>query len=203
MNEDMFLTITKKPSSVTWNAIMKALQALKNGFQYRMGDGNSFFWYTNWSDICTLANHVLYVDIHDLQMRVRDVYTDGKWNFDLLYTTITADVMDRLKLLYVCLNSQVAGRYTWKGNLNGLYTAHDGYYWLNRSDFVDNVTNEISWNCVWHIPAPENIKFFNWISLQNALPTKHMVSHRGLLQVNLCPRCNINDETALHCLTKL
>jgi hypothetical protein len=200
INDGMFLTITKKPGSVTWNAIMKALLALKDGFQYRLGDGNSSFWYTNWAGIGTLANQVLYVDIHDLQMRVRDVFIDGKWNFNMLYTTIPSNVTDRLKLLPVCLNPQVADCYTWKGNLNGLYTAQDGYYWLNHNDFINNATNEISWNWLWHIPAPEKIKFFIWTALQNALPTKTMLSHRGLLQVTLCPRCNIEEETTLHCL---
>ncbi|GAU45929.1 hypothetical protein TSUD_100060 [Trifolium subterraneum] len=179
---------------------MKSLLALKDGFQYRLGDGNSSFSYTNWPGIGNLANQVPYVDIHDLQMRVMDVYVDGKWKFNLLYTTIPENVMDHLKLLHVCLNCQVVDRNTWKGNLNGLYTAKDGYSWHNRSTFTDNATNAITWNWVWHIPAPEKIKFFIWTALHNALPTKTMFSHRGLFQINLCPRCNIEEETTLHCL---
>ncbi|KAK2454730.1 hypothetical protein QL285_002263 [Trifolium repens] len=95
---------------------------------------------------------MLYVDIHDLQMRVRDVFIDGGWNFNLLYTTIATYVMDRLKLLLVSLNSQVEDCFTWKGNLNGFYTAQDGYYWLNRNEFISN-TNEVSWNWLWHSGA--------------------------------------------------
>jgi hypothetical protein len=101
--------------------------------------------------------------------------------------------MDQLKLLPVSLNSHVEDCFTWKGNLNGFYTAQDGYYWLNH-------TNEVSWNWLWHIPAPEKIKFFLWTALQNALPTKSMLSHRGMLQDIFCPRCNADEETTLHCL---
>jgi hypothetical protein len=43
IKEEAFLSITKKPGSVTWNAIMKALLALKDGFQFRLGNGNSSF----------------------------------------------------------------------------------------------------------------------------------------------------------------
>ncbi|GAU47648.1 hypothetical protein TSUD_27720 [Trifolium subterraneum] len=158
INEDLFLTIPKKPGSVTWNAIMKALLALKDGFQFRLGNGNSSFWYTDWSGIGILANQVLYVDIHDIEIRVRDVYIDDY--------------------------------FIWKGNLNGLYTAHDGYHWLNRNDFSENPTNVVSWSWLWHIPAPEKIKFFLWTALHKALPTKAMLSHRGILHDSSCPRCN-------------
>ncbi|PNY17537.1 hypothetical protein L195_g014283 [Trifolium pratense] len=51
---------------------------LLDGFQFRLGDGNTSLWYINWSGSGMLANQVLYVDIHDVQMRVKDVYIDGK-----------------------------------------------------------------------------------------------------------------------------
>jgi len=54
----------------------------------------------------------------------------------------------------------VPDRITWKDNLDGIYTARDGYYWLNRNDFVLDATNNISWSWMWHIPAPEKLKFF-------------------------------------------
>ncbi|GAU48622.1 hypothetical protein TSUD_133530 [Trifolium subterraneum] len=124
--------------------------------------------FQDWSEIDILANQVLYVDIHDIEMRVRDVYIDD------------------------C--------FTWKGNLNGLYTARDGYHWLNRNDFSENPTNVVSWSWLWHIPAPEKIKFFLWTALHKALPTKAMLSHRGILHDSSCPRCNNNVETTIHCL---
>jgi hypothetical protein len=80
LKDELLLSTIKKPGSITWNAIMKALLALKDGFQFRLGDGKSSFWYTNWSGMGSLANQVLYVDIHDIEMRVRDVFTNGNWN---------------------------------------------------------------------------------------------------------------------------
>jgi hypothetical protein len=53
---------------------------------------------------------------------------------------------------------------------------------------------------LWHIPTPEKIKFFLWTDIHDTLPTKSMLSHRGMLQNASCPRCNIDDETILHCL---
>ncbi|GAU26057.1 hypothetical protein TSUD_225190 [Trifolium subterraneum] len=121
LKEEPLLNINKKPGSVTWNAIMKALSALKDGFHYRLGNGNSSFWFTDWSVNDMLANQVLFIDIHDLEMRVRDVHIAG--------------------------------------NLNGIYTARDGYYWLNRHSFSVNTLNVISWSWLWHLPAPEKLNF--------------------------------------------
>jgi hypothetical protein len=199
IKNELFLSIPKKLGSVTWNAIMKALSALKDGFQFRLGDGNSSFWFINWSGIGKLANQVLYIDIHDLQMSVKDAYVDGKWNTNLFYTNIPEEVSNRLKSLLVCLNSNVSDCYSWRGNLNGFYTAQDGYYWLNRNEFTNSV-EDVSWNWLWHIPTPKKIKFFLWTDIHDTLPTKSMLSHRGMLQNASCPRCNIDDETILHCL---
>jgi hypothetical protein len=53
---------------------------------------------------------------------------------------------------------------------------------------------------LWHIPASEKVKFFLWSALHNALPTKAMLSHRGMPHSTLCSRCNLDDETTLYCL---
>jgi hypothetical protein len=66
------------------------------------------------------------------------------WNFNLLYTLMPNEVKEHLSNLPVILNSEVADCHTWKGNLNGIYTARDGYHWLNRYDFTDNSTDTVT-----------------------------------------------------------
>lgn len=68
------------------------------------------------------------MDIHDLEMRVNDIYLDRNWNINSLYTNISQVVCDFLKAFPICLNSLVPDRLIWKVNFNGTYTAHDGYY---------------------------------------------------------------------------
>ncbi|PNY07262.1 ribonuclease H [Trifolium pratense] len=146
-----------KPKKLGGLGIRKARDAntsLLDGFHYRMGNGNSSFWFTDWSGNAMLVNQVLFVVIHDLEMRVRDVHI----------------------------------------------AARDGYYWLNRHSFSVNTSNVISWSLLWHLPAPEKLKFFLWTTIHNSLPTREMLTHRGILHGNLCPRCNTHLETTLHCL---
>ena len=195
-----FLDMNKKPGSSVWNTIMKALFVLKDGFEFRLGDGSSSFWFSNWSTDGKLAVKVPFVDIHDLQLQVNDVYVNDNWNFNLLYTNLPSEVRDRLQSLPLCLNALVPSRITWKGNLDGIYTARDGYYWLNRNEFVCDATNNICWSWMWHIPAPVKLKFFIWTTLHESLPTRSLLCHRGIIQMDLCPRCNRYTETILHCL---
>lgn len=37
INEETFLNMKKKLGSVTWNEIMKAISALEDGFEFRLG----------------------------------------------------------------------------------------------------------------------------------------------------------------------
>jgi len=101
---------------------------------------------------------------------------------------------------FLCLHHTVRDCYTWKGNLNGLYSTRDGYFWLNIFEFAGDLTDNISWTWLWHIPAPEKLKFFLWTTLQNSLLTRSMLCHRGMIQMNLCLRCNQEVETTFHCL---
>lgn len=118
------------------------MHALRDGFEFRLGDGNSSLWFSKWLDVGRLADHVIYVDIHDLNMRVKDVYTNGHWNFNLMYTNIPPAICDRLHATPICLNPMVADRITWKGNLDGIYTAKAGYSWLNKIDFARGMRNQ-------------------------------------------------------------
>jgi hypothetical protein len=122
-----FLDMNKKSGSSVCNAIMKSLFVLKDGFEFRLGEGSSSFWFFNWSTNGKLAVKVPFVDIHDLQSQVKDVYVNGSWNFNFLYMNLPSEVCDRLQSFSLCLKALVLDRITWKGNLDGIYTARDGY----------------------------------------------------------------------------
>lgn len=64
---------------------------------------------------------------------------------------------------------------------------------------IRQTTNNF-WKWVWHIPAPENVKFFLWTILNKFLPMRSMLCLRGMLQTNLCSIYNQSAYTTLHCL---
>jgi hypothetical protein len=50
--------------------------------------------------------------------------------------------------------------FTWKGNLDGVYSVKVGYKWLIK---WNSHVNEIGlWKWIWRLATPEKIKFLYW-----------------------------------------
>ena len=73
-----------KGSSYVWRSIKKALNFLREGWQFRLRSGRSSFWYDNWSSIGRLCDHVPYVHISETELQVKDLWTSNGWCFDYL-----------------------------------------------------------------------------------------------------------------------
>ena len=43
LGENLVLNVTTRTGSPTWNSIVKTIEHLKDGFQFKLGDGNSSF----------------------------------------------------------------------------------------------------------------------------------------------------------------
>lgn len=73
VGDKFFLDMPITQGSTVWQSIMKAKETLQNGFNYRLGDGSSSFWYASWIKFGKLCEQVLYVDIHDVHLTIADV----------------------------------------------------------------------------------------------------------------------------------
>lgn len=58
-----FLDSKHSYGSPTWNAIFKAKEVLKGGYQFKVGNGQSLFWYAPWTQFDPLCTQVFAVDI--------------------------------------------------------------------------------------------------------------------------------------------
>lgn len=79
-------------ASYIWRSILKAYGLLKEGFIWRIGHGESSFWYDKWMPSGPLCDLLPFVDIHDISMHVRDVFHEGNWCFYRLCTQVPLDV---------------------------------------------------------------------------------------------------------------
>jgi hypothetical protein len=64
--------------SSTWNSINKTLHMLQEGFSVKIGNGNSNLWFDSWVLKEKLGSAVPFVAIQDTDMRIKDVWQDGK-----------------------------------------------------------------------------------------------------------------------------
>jgi hypothetical protein len=74
--------------SVIWNSMAKAIGCLRDRFTFKIGDGNSNFWFDFWVFKEKLGSMVPFVAIQDTSTKIKDVWYDGSWNFQSLYTAI-------------------------------------------------------------------------------------------------------------------
>lgn len=65
VKDGCFFYTTLHYGSPIWNAIFKAKEDLKEGFQFRVGNGESFFWYSPWTVMGPLCHQVFAVNIQD------------------------------------------------------------------------------------------------------------------------------------------
>ncbi|KAK7312230.1 hypothetical protein VNO77_35950 [Canavalia gladiata] len=64
--------------SPVWRAILMATKELRPGYSLRLGNGETNLWYEDWSSMGLLCYQVLYVDIHDPRLKVRDITQNGR-----------------------------------------------------------------------------------------------------------------------------
>ncbi|KAJ1380632.1 Ribonuclease H domain [Sesbania bispinosa] len=97
----MFYFSCSKRGSFTRNSFCKAAIELKEGFGLKIGNGESSFWYDDWRNMGALCNEVFAVDIHDVNLRVCDLWNDS-WNLQRLYTQLPQESIDSVQFPQFC-----------------------------------------------------------------------------------------------------
>ena len=56
------------------------------------------------------------------------------------------------------------------------------------------------WKSLWSLLMPPKVKFFCWRAINEILPTKSKLFHKGILQSFSCDLCQEEPETVIHSL---
>ncbi|KAK7259520.1 hypothetical protein RIF29_25129 [Crotalaria pallida] len=84
-----------------------------------------------WMSHEPLCRKVLWVATQDTGMQVRDVWQQGTWHLQELYTILPNEVQQEILNSDIVVHDQVLDVFTWQGDLSGIYTAKSGYDWLS------------------------------------------------------------------------
>lgn len=199
LNGDILSHQPPQSASFTWRSIMKAVSMLREGFKFRIGEGELSFWFDKWMDEGQLFSKVNYVHISDSHLKVKDILVDGVWILRDLYTLIPEDIKHNLNNLVIEREEGVVDCLIWGPSISGAYDAKSGYMWLlsQQRGLADDSGN---WRWIWKLPTYEKCKFLVWLVCQDSLPTDKMRSSRGIGVQSSCMRCHAGDETSLHFL---
>ncbi|XP_019457635.1 PREDICTED: uncharacterized protein LOC109358024 [Lupinus angustifolius] len=184
-------------TSYTWRSIMKATHILKDGFNLQLGEGNKSLWYDNCIRFGTLCNFVPFVNISDTQLQVKDIWTEGTWDFSALYTMVPSEVKELISNHFTPgLPTEEEG-WIWEGHVTGNYSANSGYWWINKpEEDVEHLSSD--WKLVWRLKVPEKIKMLCWLGFHEALPSNDLRFRRNLTANPMCMRCNGGVEDLMH-----
>jgi len=94
-------------NSPSWSSIIKAKNILRNGYLWRVESGSSSFWFHNWSSHGLIGSLVPIIDIHDIHLTVRDVFTHNEQHTQALYTNLPSTIADSINNTYIRFNERV------------------------------------------------------------------------------------------------
>ncbi|KAL4292809.1 hypothetical protein AHAS_Ahas18G0065200 [Arachis hypogaea] len=193
-NRNIFAVKAMGSSSYIWKSIVHTASVLKEGFVWKVGALSKNFWFDSWLHSGPVGARVEFLDICEAALTIEDVYRDGVWHLERIYSFIPMDLReDILSLVHI----SVSGRdldWSWE---HTLYSAKQGYLWLIQNKL--NWDRNINWLWLWKARVPEKLRLLVWLCLHDAVPTQYLRFRRHLSSSSLCTRCNQLPETILHC----
>lgn len=119
-------------ASIVWRSIVKAINALKDGFSFKIGEGGTSMWCVDWLGLGKICNLVDFVHIADTDKRIKDVCLDGTWHLNQLYTTLPPNISESIlhKQVTASLTNNLPDCWVWLAAKDGCYSVASAYRWL-------------------------------------------------------------------------
>ncbi|KAH9730036.1 reverse transcriptase domain-containing protein [Citrus sinensis] len=187
--------------SYTWRSIMAAKDVVVNGSRIRIGNGQQVQLSKDpWLPDANNGFITSELDESLATATVDSLMVPGqrRWDYDLI-----ADVFnsrDAALILQVPLSvRQDDDCWYWLADPKGQFTVRSCYNLLNSEA---NVTSSRVWKRLWGLEVPGKVKHFFWRALMNVLPTVDNLRPRKVEVSPICPICNAENESVLHCLVE-
>lgn len=145
-NGSLWHSSSNAKASITWRSIVKARDALREGFDMRLGSGSSPLWYSDWLQCGPLCYLLDYVHISDTNVKISDIWKNGSWDLSGLATIIPPHIHDVIMQQNVPthVDDSLTDSWVWKGNKDGIYNVATGYSWLSHNK--DLSVNSHEWD---------------------------------------------------------
>jgi hypothetical protein len=125
------------------------------------------------------------------------------WNvslIDSIFLPFERDLIKQLPLTQEPMEDHIM----WPHATNGCYTVKLGYnvlkFWQDNSNSGSTNTNPHNkiWKRIWTLPTIPRHKSLLWRVINNSIPVRSALSHRGIHCPIICPICYQKEETISH-----
>ncbi|XP_074358745.1 uncharacterized protein LOC141698038 [Apium graveolens] len=199
---DVFQAELGHNPSFIWRSLLEAKQLLLDGSRWRVGDGQHIqILGQPW--LLTEVNPFITSNIQPLQNQVvASLIKVGAKEWDL---EVVADVLnerDQNCVLAVPIsNSNQEDSLYWSPESSGIYSVKSAYKLLQlQRNSEHTVDNGKMWKTLWNIRAPPKVLNLVWRALSDCLPTLTQLQLKRVPVQNICPTCQTQVESIMHCL---
>lgn len=174
-----FLNCLPSHGSPIWNSIIKSRWILKEGYQFRIGNGHSLFWYAPWTSLGPFCNSIFAIADPWLSASNQGLIFPEplELGWDVIRTVLLDQIKDYINMLCPILNEAIQNSYVWRSNLAGIYTAKEDYKWILKHN-KSSSPFELSWSWIGKLRAPEKIKLLIWSEWHDSIPTLKVLQQR-------------------------
>lgn len=123
---------TRSNASPIWRAMAKAADFLEDGFNLKFGNSQVSFWFDHWHPKGLLCNKVNYVHISDTDFKICDVWENGVWHLERLFTPMSEELRASIMNTVVWLHGDSNDCLAWNQDVSGSYKVSSGCAWLYR-----------------------------------------------------------------------
>ena len=172
------------------------------GLSWVIGDGKKTrFWKDKWLMTMALEECVTVpLPAGAEELRVCDLWEIGLgWRLDRITQYVAHEVRLRLAAVVVDEVTGARDRFSWNGSLDGQFSVRSAYRVLTTDDSPKQDLRKL-FDSVWKVVAPERVKVFLWLGVNQVIMTNIERQRRHLSDSGICQVCKGGEETILHVL---
>ncbi|KAG7591719.1 Ribonuclease H-like superfamily [Arabidopsis thaliana x Arabidopsis arenosa] len=187
--QDPSWTVVKGTWSSTWRSIILGMrEVVIPGLSWVVGDGKSTkFWSDKWLANTALKEHMTGPPpVGFEELRVCDLWRNGRgWRLENILPHVPAEIRLRLTAVVIDNITGAKDRISWGENMDGNFTVKSAYDFLMR-DSTPRQDQSRLFDRVWKMVAPERVKVFFWLGVNQVIMTNMERHRRHLSDTGIC-----------------
>ena len=193
--------------SHAWHSILKGRDVLLKGARWRVGCGEDIsIWNDAWLPSQEHPQILLDIVPGFEDGRVSELINPitRTWDTNLVHGLLSPEEV-ALVLSIPLSRTLVKDKIIWPFTPSGKYIVNSGSKFLAKlNSMVDfagtpQQQNEV-WKRIWGLNVSSKVRNFMWRAYKEAIPAKHNLLKRKILNEDRCEQCGVESETATHAL---
>ena len=79
-----------------------------------------------------ICHYVPYAHIHDTHLKVKEVYYNNTWSFEILHTNLPEKDQKQIRATPAAHQADIGNAIVWVNESNQVFSAKAGYKWLQQ-----------------------------------------------------------------------